>query len=221
LGSPAQPQAPAPARPESPPVPPVMRHKRYLRNFILDKSLQLRYVLVVTLASLTITAVLGYLIWDQSATASETIISGINSADWIMTEIKQEAARSLHKSDLRFILVMGGACIGLIALLSLFLLVLTHKVAGPLYKVGLYLDKMRDGKLPVVTDLRKGDEFQNFYKKFKVMSATMRQRAEEDVAVIGGFLAACDAANVPATGELGHGLDDLRKLKKDREAAIS
>ena len=50
------------------------RHKRKLSNYLLDKSLQLRYILLVTLLSAAIASALGYMIYDQRRAASESSI---------------------------------------------------------------------------------------------------------------------------------------------------
>jgi hypothetical protein len=97
---------------------------------------------------------------------------------------------------------------------------MTHKVAGPLYKMGLYFDKIRDGHLPKVEDLRRGDQLRDVFSHFQEMVEAVRVRAQKDVTVYGDFLSACDAAGVPAAGEVGHRLDELRALKKSRESAI-
>ncbi|HSN26857.1 MAG TPA: hypothetical protein VLT45_11240, partial [Kofleriaceae bacterium] len=48
-------------------------YKRKLSNYLLDKRLQLRYVLFVTILSGIIAGALGYLIYHQSATASDSL----------------------------------------------------------------------------------------------------------------------------------------------------
>ena len=43
-------------------------------------------------------------------------------------------------------------------------ILLTHKVAGPLYKISSFFGRIRDNRLgPAPAKLRKGDELQNFY----------------------------------------------------------
>jgi hypothetical protein len=68
---------------------------------------------------------------------------------------------------------------------------MTHKVAGPLYKVTLYLAKMRDGRYDKVYDLRKGDQLVEFYEHFKHAHAGVVALEQADVDRIA---AALDAA---------------------------
>jgi hypothetical protein len=63
-------------------------------------------------------------------------------------------------------------------------IVLTHKVAGPLYKVSIYLDKIREGKLGQVYALRKGDELVEFFEHFKAAHDALRKQEEGDIALL-------------------------------------
>lgn len=196
------------------------KHRRYLRNYIVDKSLQLRYIGIVTLISAAIATLLGWMIYSQRNQASRTIIRSLETADFLGTEQKAEIVQHLASSDSSVILRMGLVCAGLIVVLSLFLVVMTHKAAGPLHVIGNYFDKLAAGKLPFVHNLRRGDEFKVFHKKFKDMCNVLRQRAEEDIDAAEGFLVACARARVDESGELGHALEELRKLKKEKEASL-
>src|SRR5687768_4694565 len=52
---------------------PRPKYKRKLSNYLLDKKLQLRYVLVVTILSGVIAGALGFMIYQQRRAASESI----------------------------------------------------------------------------------------------------------------------------------------------------
>src|SRR5690242_4771574 len=56
---------------------PRPRYKRKLSNYLLDKKLQLRYVMFVTILSGAIAGSLGYLIYQQRHTASASIESDL------------------------------------------------------------------------------------------------------------------------------------------------
>ena len=68
--------------------------------------------------------------------------------------------------------------------LAVYGIVLTHKVAGPLFKITNHLDKIRDGKLGVVYNLRKGDQLVDFFEHFKGAHDALRHRTEEDIALL-------------------------------------
>ena len=62
----------------------------------------------------------------------------------------------------------------------------------------------------------------DFYEHFQSAHEAVRRRHQDDNAVIGAFLDACDAAGVAATGgEVGQAIDELRAHHRDREKALS
>jgi methyl-accepting chemotaxis protein len=199
----------------------LSEHRRHLRNYIIDKRLQLRYVGLVALASAALCGLLGWLIWQQQTEASTAVQHSLASIDYLTPEDKALVVGHMQSSDLNFVLVMFGVCLGLIAVLSMFLIVLTHKAAGPLYKAGIYFDEIAAGRLPVVHDLRRGDEFKRFFEKFKRMTEVLRQRAGEEARTFGAFAAACERAGVGGAGPLGHALEELEELKREKEHAIA
>jgi methyl-accepting chemotaxis protein len=170
--------APKNGTPQRPP------YKRKLSNYLLDKRLQLRYVLFVTILSGIIAGALGYLIYSQSATASDSIARAMD--DPLFAEVKQTAIAELHSEDRILVYKMIGLGIGLIVILSAYLVIMTHKVAGPLYKVSMYFDRMAEGRLGNVTALRKGDMLQDFFGNFREMHEAVRKRMQTDVITLEG-----------------------------------
>jgi len=176
-------------------------HRRHLSNYLLDKSLQLRYVAFVTLLSAVLFGVLGYLVWQQENSATQTIVSTLETSDF-SAELKAEIIGELSHDDSSLVLEMAGGAVAMIVVLSLFLILMTHKVAGPLYKVSRYFDEMSEGKLSEVYPLRKWDQLADFYDKFKAMHDTLRARHQAEMATLGRFLDACDGAGGPLEREL-------------------
>ena len=129
------------------------KHRRHLRNYLIDKSLQLRYVVVVTVISAVIAGGLGYLVNHQASFASDMIIRSMNNSGFLPPEAVSEVTTSLHAQDRTLLLSMLIMGVGLIVVLSGYLILMTHKVAGPLYKIGLYFDQISGGKLPKVWEL--------------------------------------------------------------------
>jgi hypothetical protein len=195
--------------------------KRRVSNYLLNKSLQLRYVVLVTAMSTLIAGVLGFLIWRQETYASAKILAAFNASAFASDpELRSEIVDRLTTYDTGLVQTMGLAAIGLILGLSAYLIVMTHKVAGPLYKVGIYFDKMADGRLGPVWPLRRGDMLVDFYDTFRRAHEALRARHVEGNAAIGRFLAACDAVGV-AGGPLGAVLDELRTHHDERAAALA
>jgi hypothetical protein len=192
-------------------------YKRKLSNYLLDKRLQLRYVLFVTILSGIIAGSLGYLIYHQSATASDSIARAMD--DPMFAEVKQTAIAELHSEDRVLVYKMIGLGIGLITILSVYLVVMTHKVAGPLYKVSMYFDRMAQGRLGNVTALRQGDMLQDFFGNFREMHDAVRKRMQTDVITMEGAESAL-RSKAGSDTKLTAALDELTKHLTTRKKQL-
>jgi methyl-accepting chemotaxis protein len=152
-----------------------VKHRRKLSNFLIDKRLQFRYIIAVVLISAVIAAVLGYLIYQQEHLASMELNADLQAMGL------DEVAKDLGSKDSALIYKMAAVGIGLAGILSMFLVVMTHKVAGPLFKVSMYFDRMAAGRLSVVTPLRDGDMLRDFFDTFARAHGEMRSRQQSDV----------------------------------------
>lgn len=162
---------------------PRPRYKRKLSNYLLDKKLQLRYVMFVTILSGAIAGSLGYLIYQQRHTASASIesdLAALTQDDASLADFQHQVGSQMEAEDRALIYKMIGVGVGLVLILSLYLLIMTHKVAGPLYKVSMYFDRMAEGRLGKVTPLRRGDMLQDFYGNFRDMHEAVRGRLVDD-----------------------------------------
>ena len=162
---------------------PRPKYKRKLSNYLLDKKLQLRYVLLVTVLSGMIAGALGYLIYQQRRAASESIekdLQSLTDNDASQDNFQDRVASDLAAADRELVYKMVGVGVGLVLILSAYLVIMTHKVAGPLYKVSMYFDRMAVGKLGKVTPLREGDMLQDFYSNFQEMHDAVRAKAIAD-----------------------------------------
>lgn len=218
----------APAGGGLPPRP--KKYKRKLSNYLLDKKLQLRYVLLVTILSGVIAGALGYLIYQQKRAASESIekdLQSLTQADATQEDFQQTVADGLQSEDRALVYKMAGVGVGLVVILSLYLLLMTHKVAGPLYKVSMYFDRMAAKRLGVVTPLRQGDMLQDFYESFKEMHDAVRRRAQDDAATMDAAIVTLretkNAADYrgEAQGKLDEALDELTKHLAERKKNLA
>jgi len=200
-------------------------YRRKLSNYLLNKSLQLRYVALVTVVSAIISGALGYLIWRQALDASSDVVLAVDSAFGDDAEMQAEMHDNMvgrtSTDDRNLILRMAGVGLGLMTVLFLYLVVMTHKVAGPLYKVSRYFDEMAAGRLGPVYSLRKKDMLQDFYDKFRDMHESLREQHKLDIEAMGRFLAACEAAGVSGDGTLGREMGELRAHVEQRRKALS
>lgn len=201
------------------PPPGRRTYKRRFSNFLLNKSLQLRYIGVVTVVSAVLVSTLGTMIWQQKNVASSEIVEAIDASDVLGADAMAELDDDLWRRDLNWILRLVGVAVGLVLVLFFLLLVMTHKVAGPLYKVSLYFDRMAKGRLGETYPLRRGDMLRDFYDKFKEMHDAVRNRHREENQAISRFIAACEAAGVTSSEEAGSALAiELEAMRTHRDA---
>ena len=188
-------------------------YKRRLRNFLIDRSLQLRYILTVTIVSAIISASLGYLIWAQADEASAHVMDQMAGLD---PELRSTAAGVLSSGDHSLIFTMVIFGCGLVLVLSLALLVMTHKVAGPLYKVSHHFDDLAEGRYRTVRPLRRFDMLQDFHSKFEVTHEALWSRLESECDTYDSVVAAAGDLD----GDAKTAVAELEAHAKKRRAAI-
>src|SRR5689334_12785908 len=122
----------------------------------------------------------------------------------------------LERGRMRILWAMIATGILLVLGLALYGIKMTHKVAGPLFKVSLYLGKMRAGRFDKVYNLRKGDQLVDFYEHFKHAHGGIVQMQRDDIARIAAVIAAAEAA-----GAGGHpAIAELREMLERKEKSI-
>lgn len=116
------------------------------------------------------------------------------------------------------LLVFGGL---MVLGLTLYGIKTTHKVAGPLYKVTLYFDKLRKGRYDRVYNLRKGDQLVEFYEQFKAAHAGVVTMQKKDIEVLRGLLDAAEKAELRGRSpEIAALLDDMRETLERKEKSL-
>ena len=134
---------------------------------------------------------------------------------------KNSKKAELEAGETLIFRVLVGSCVFLLLALVLYGIKLTHKVAGPLFKVGLYLDKIRDGRYDTVYNLRKGDHLVEFYEHFKSAHDGLKTMQREDIEALKAVIEAAEAANVAdASPEVKAQLDELKRVLEEKEGSL-
>lgn len=192
-------------------------YKRKVKNYLLDVGLQLRYTATIVIVAVVLTGFLGYRIYQATRDISKVILwTGL-----VDPATAQELQSQFSQSD-RTVL-WGIIGFGVILVLSIggVGILLTHKVAGPLYKISTFFGRIRDNRLgPAPAKLRKGDELQDFYLSFRDMHNAVRGRVEEDVKVLENALAALESSPDTRSPTAQRALEDLRALHKRKEDSL-
>ena len=143
------------------------------------------------------------------------------AARWACELDQAARIRELTDGRMRILYVLVATGVLLVLGLVIYGIVLTHRVAGPLFKVGLYLTKMRDGRYDKVYDLRKGDQLIDFYEHFKSAHAGVVGLERSDVEWLRGVLAAADKADLASKSpEVAAALTELRGILARKEKSL-
>jgi nitrogen fixation/metabolism regulation signal transduction histidine kinase len=127
--------------------------------------------------------------------------------------LKQQSAEITRQQ--RFLIVMLTSTLSLlVVLIGLAGIVVTHKVAGPIYKMKRQIKDVGAGKLRVPARLRKGDDLVDFFEAFETMVINLRGRQKEEIEKLESAIAALGPKAQP--GEL----EQLNQLLKDMKAAL-
>ncbi|HSQ63039.1 MAG TPA: hypothetical protein VLM85_07475 [Polyangiaceae bacterium] len=187
------------------------RHQRSIRNYLLDAPFQLKYTGYLVGVALLISIVLGVLLWrssnkvvDESSKVSDVVKMSIKN-DPIYgdnPELMKSFNDSSSDSDNRVAQqqkAMLGSVVGgltlLVVLIGLLGIFITHKVAGPIYKMKRLLREVGEGKLNFPRGgLRKGDELQHFFDAFLKMADQLKARQKNEVDILEAGIASAKSA---------------------------
>lgn len=95
-------------------------------------------------------------------------------------------------------------------------IVVTHKVAGPIFKMKRLLREVGEGKLILKERLRKGDELQHFFETFEKMVEDLREKQKAEIAKIDEILERLEEAPRSSRGNREVDDDGVALLKKLR-----
>jgi nitrogen fixation/metabolism regulation signal transduction histidine kinase len=102
------------------------------------------------------------------------------------------ALRSKSQAIEREYIIFGAVIVSALLLLTLGIglagVVVTHKVAGPVYKMKKLLRELSKGNFRVDARLRKGDELQHFFDAFNETVDELRRRQQEEIEQIESVL---------------------------------
>ena len=137
-------------------------------------------------------------------------------AHWSCTMRNAGRIDDLEIGRLRILWVLVATGLALVLGLAVYGIKMTHRVAGPLFKVSLYLAKMKDGRYDKVWNLRKGDQLVSFYEHFKGAHAGVVTLEKTDIDTINALVAAAKEAGASETDAV----KELEALVARKEKAL-
>ncbi|GAC1362591.1 MAG: hypothetical protein NVSMB47_14630 [Polyangiales bacterium] len=107
---------------------------------------------------------------------------------------RQKQALEQQQTTLMIILVAGLGFF--VAAIGAAGIVVTHKIAGPIFKMKRLLREVGEGKFVVQSRLRKGDEMQDLFEIFATMVERLRHRQEDRIKLLDAALEQATTAHV-------------------------
>lgn len=128
-------------------------------------------------------------------------------ADKNLAEVRALQA-SIRQDRRNLQLMLGGAGVALLLLLSLMGIVITHRIVGPVHKLKRLLRRVSTGRLVVEERLRRGDELEDLFDTFLQMTYSLRAMQNARVATLDATLRRAETSG--AKPEVVEGLKALR-----------
>lgn len=167
------------------------RRRRKLRNFLIDSKVQLRITLVMVALSSVLTAILGFFWYGEIRRASDMI--RVNAISVLGSDAARQLETELLQQDHQRLVVLVGFALLLGLLIAGYGIVMTHKLAGPLYKINRHMNDVAEGRLYKLWGLRRGDQLQEFFQSFDRMHGALRERVEEDMKLLNRVVAGIES----------------------------
>lgn len=138
------------------------------RKYLLDAGFQLRYMLRLAALGGGGVMLVGVLAYRAHRAAVESGASPM----------------ALAASGETMLWLTGLGALAVAGLLALFGLVLTHRVAGPVYVMSLYIATIAAGRYPRMRPLRKKDELRGFFDRLTEAVDRIRERESEEARLL-------------------------------------
>jgi hypothetical protein len=181
-------------------------HTAPRRRYLVDRGFQLKYALLMAAAGLVVAAVFG--VWLHQAHAQATALLSPDP----------ETRALVERSDRLLLGAFVAIAFLLSAALGLLGVVITHRVAGPVFVMGHYLHVLAEGRFPRMRTLRRSDELKVFFQTFLDAVDAMKVREARHAAVLEDAVRRMRAAAAP---DLGPAIDALARAAQERRAALA
>lgn len=144
------------------------RHKRRIRNYLLEPRIQLRLGLVNVVMSLGFAlTLLGVLTYHQQ----------LREARWLeLSGVSPDMQAILTDYQSELFVVLAGICVLYVVVSVGFAILFTHRMVGPSYAFRRHIRALRDGDYDAYTSLRPHDAFEELALELNLLSQALRER---------------------------------------------
>ncbi|HEU4385756.1 MAG TPA: hypothetical protein VFR85_19885 [Anaeromyxobacteraceae bacterium] len=184
----------------------VAVHQR--RVYLVDRTFQLKYTLLLVVAGLGVAAAFGLWIWQAHLQVSD------------LAAVDPAIRPLIEASDRNLLVIFVGIAALMAAALGLVGILITHRVAGPIFVMGHYMSVLAQGRYPRMRTLRQRDELKSFFRTFIDAVAALKQREARHATVLEEAVERMRAAAARAP-ELAPAIEALESAAQERRRALA
>ena len=143
------------------------------RTYLVDRSFQLKYSATLGVVAAGISGLFGgmmFLAQAQARAGFDAYFLRFGS------KMPDELQLQLSEIDTTLWMLLAATVVLMAVALSLFGVLVTHRVAGPVHVMSHYISVLARGRYPMMRPLRKADELKGFFERFSQAVEALRQR---------------------------------------------
>lgn len=157
------------------------------RQFLINRAFQIKYTVIIAVIGIIIAILWGTLFYKASRENSQQMLMLVQM-DPNLSSMSDIIKDKLAAEDSKIMLYLILFVIAIFLSLVIWGILITHRIAGPIFIISRYVDSITDGKIPETRPLRKKDELKEFFEKFNKMIESLKERENVDIVVINDVL---------------------------------
>jgi hypothetical protein len=195
------------------------RSQRKLRNYLIDKRFQMKYTLMIAALSTVLVVILGVPLYKTVSDASDQLAACVLSDETYASDAQVSLLKkSLESEKRKTVFVLTGFLALLLVGLALSGIYITHKVAGPMYKIRKLISAVDGNNLVMEGRLRKGDELLELFQSFDDMVTRLREHEQSEARLLGELIAKLKDA--PEKGTMKDVIASLEKMHDKMQMSL-
>jgi|GEM_PF-1638075 len=189
----------------------MQKHRRKLRNYLINKRFQLKYTFMIIGLCTILVVLLSIPLYRTVSYASDQLVAQALQNPMYSSDAQVNLLiKSVERDKQKTIIILAAFLITLLIGLSLSSIYVTHKIAGPMYKMMKLLSGVHGNNLRMDGRLRKGDELVELFQSFDDMLERLRQYRREEISALLEVLGNLKSA--PEKGNLRESITNLEKI---------
>lgn len=178
------------------------------RTYVIDRGFQLKYTLLLMGLGATVSGLFATMMYLAHKDVQRDV------------PLTPELREQLAAADVTLLSLIVAIAVLMAGALGLLGVLITHRVAGPVFVMSHYVTTLARGRYPTMRPLRKNDELQAFFSRFQEALESMRTREANESAMLYRAVATLRGATSPEAQAALRELEELAQRKRDATERI-